>query len=66
MKYEDRDIACDFCGEKKPTAITQYGTSHYNRVICKECTDKINAEHKAIDGVENIVEKSTKNYTEDK
>lgn len=37
----DRRAECDWCGEKKLVGVTHYGTSHYNRLICKECAEEI-------------------------
>jgi transcription elongation factor Elf1 len=33
----DRKTKCDFCGCTEICAITHYGTTHYNRLICLEC-----------------------------
>lgn len=41
---------CDFCGEETYIVGTHYGTSHYNRKICKKCIDKVNEYHKCVDG----------------
>lgn len=41
----DRTTRCDWCGKTAKTAITHYGTSHYNRLICKECANAILHEH---------------------
>ena len=38
----DRTTECDWCGKEKLVAICHYGTSHYNRLVCKECAKKIN------------------------
>ena len=32
---------CDFCGRKTWVGVTQFGTTHYNRLICKECAEEI-------------------------
>lgn len=40
----DRIAECDFCGEKTDVAITHYGTSHYNRLVCKECAKELKIE----------------------
>lgn len=37
----DRRAECDWCGKKKLVGVTHYGTSHYNRLICKECAEEI-------------------------
>ena len=41
----NRTTRCDWCGKTAKTAITHYGTSHYNRLICKECANTILHEH---------------------
>ena len=33
---------CDFCGCEEICAVTHYGTTWYNRVICVECAMSIN------------------------
>ena len=38
----DRTTECDWCGENKKVSICHYGTTHYNRLICKECAKKVN------------------------
>ena len=40
-KRYNRYMTCDWCGVKKPVRITTSGTTHYNRVICKECEECI-------------------------
>ena len=37
----DRKAKWDWCGKKGLVGITHYGTSHYNRLICKECAESI-------------------------
>lgn len=32
---------CDFCGRKTWVGVTNFGTTHYNRLICKECAEEI-------------------------
>lgn len=32
---------CDFCGHSKEVIRTNYGTSHYVRLICSECRKQI-------------------------
>lgn len=44
----DRVYKCDWCGGQTKVAITQYGTSHYNRLICEECAKKIIAYENSI------------------
>lgn len=44
----DRVYKCDWCGHRTNVAITQYGTSHYNRLICEECANKIIAYENSI------------------
>lgn len=48
--YFDRLAKCDWCGKKDYVSITQYGTSHYNRLICSDCANDIIEHHKALDG----------------
>ena len=38
----DRRTKCDWCGHTEICAITHYGTTHYNRLICVECAMSIN------------------------
>lgn len=38
----DRRTKCDWCGHEEICAITHYGTSHYNRLVCVECAMSIN------------------------
>lgn len=38
----DRKCKCDWCGQTEICAITHYGTSHYNRLVCVECAMSIN------------------------
>ena len=44
----DRKCTCDFCGCKEICAITQYGTTHYNRLICVECALSINQQQRLL------------------
>ena len=48
--YFDRLAKCDWCGKKDYVSITQYGTSHYNRLICSDCANDIIEYHKTLDG----------------
>lgn len=41
---------CDWCGKKDYVSVTQYGTSHYNRLICSYCANDIIEYHKTLDG----------------
>lgn len=45
----DRRTKCDWCGQEEICAITHYGTSHYNRLVCVECAMSIN-ENDKLDG----------------
>ena len=38
----DRRTKCDWCGCNEICAITHYGTSNYNRLVCVECAMSIN------------------------
>ena len=42
----DRVAACDWCNKKTQVAVCHYGTTNYNRLICKECAKRINAHEK--------------------
>ena len=37
---------CDFCKTTQEVELTGYGSSKFNRFICKKCKDKIKAYHK--------------------
>ena len=38
----DRVTNCDWCNKKTKISICHYGTTDFNRLICKECAKKIN------------------------
>lgn len=38
----DRTAKCDWCGKRRKVSTCKYGTTHYVRLICKECANKIN------------------------
>lgn len=38
----DREAACDWCGKTGKVAVTHYGTSHYNRLVCPDCAKEMN------------------------
>lgn len=42
----DRKCKCDWCGQIEICAITHYGTSNYNRLVCLECALSINQNDK--------------------
>ena len=44
----DRRVKCDYCGHTEICAITHYGTTHYNRLVCLECALSINGREKTI------------------
>lgn len=46
LVFGPRKVKCDFCGHEERCAITHYGTSHYNRLICVECAMSINEHDK--------------------
>lgn len=46
----DRKCKCDFCNCIEICAITHYGTSYYNRLVCVECAMSINQNDRAING----------------
>ena len=41
---------CDFCGCEEICAVTHYGTSNYNRLICVECAMSINQNDRVLNG----------------
>ncbi|MBR6907731.1 hypothetical protein IKN40_04495 [bacterium] len=41
---------CDWCGQKEICAITHFGTTNYNRLVCLECALSINGNQKCICG----------------
>lgn len=43
-----RKCKCDYCGCDEICAITHYGTTNYNRVICVECAMSINENDKIL------------------
>ena len=46
----DRKCKCDWCGQTEICAVTHYGTTHYNRLICVECCMSINQQQKVLLG----------------
>lgn len=44
----DRRCHCDWCGQTEICAVTHYGTSHYNRLVCVECALSINENDKIL------------------
>ena len=44
----DRKVKCDWCGQTEICAVTHYGTSHYNRLVCLECALSINENDKIL------------------
>lgn len=44
----DRRCKCDWCDQVEICAITHYGTSHYNRLICLECALSLNQQDKML------------------
>ena len=53
---------CDFCGiVKNNVVVTHYGTTNYNRLICKDCINDINQHHREVLGdTEDIIDKNGK------
>ena len=49
----DRKAKCDWCGQEEICAITQYGTSHYNRLVCAECAISLNTHTRMFCGGKN-------------
>ena len=48
----DRKAKCDWCGQKTLVGITHYGTTHYNRLVCEACANKIKEHDKRVFGIE--------------
>lgn len=46
----DRRCNCDWCGHTEICAVTHYGTSHYNRLVCLECALSINGNDRVLNG----------------
>ena len=44
----DRRCHCDWCNQIEICAVTHYGTSHYNRLVCLECALSINENDKIL------------------
>lgn len=44
----DRRCRCDWCNQIEICAVTHYGTSHYNRLVCVECALSINENDKIL------------------
>lgn len=42
----DRKCKCDWCNQEEICAITHYGTTNYNRLVCVECAMSINQNDK--------------------
>lgn len=41
---------CDFCNTAhNPVFLTNYGTAHYNRLMCTACEQRINAYHRDLE-----------------
>lgn len=46
----DREAKCDWCGCTEICAITHYGTTNYNRLVCVECAMSINQNDRPFGG----------------
>lgn len=46
----DRKAKCDWCGCNEICAITHYGTTNYNRLVCVECAMSINQNDRPFGG----------------
>lgn len=46
----DRKTNCDWCGHKEICAVTHYGTTNYNRLVCVECALSINENDRILNG----------------
>ena len=47
----DREEECDWCGRETLVGVTHYGSTHYNRLICKRCAEEIKNRNKKNFGV---------------
>lgn len=47
----DRKVNCDWCGCTEICAVTHYGTTNYNRLICVECCMSINQQQQCAFGI---------------
>ena len=52
------DRIANWCGKKDYVSITNYGTTHYNRLICSDCANDIMEYHKNLDGTSPLWYKS--------
>ena len=50
LQFGPNKCKCDWCGQEERCAVTHYGTSHYNRLICLECAMSINENAKLFNG----------------
>lgn len=46
----DRKCKCDFCNNIEICAITHYGTTEYNRLVCLECALDLQQREKSLFG----------------
>lgn len=47
---------CDFCGKEEWVFVTNYGTSHYNRLMCEKCMEEINEHDRRVFGIEKSID----------
>lgn len=52
LQFGPSKTKCDWCGCEERCAVTHYGTSHYNRLVCLECAMSINENAKILNGEE--------------
>ena len=50
----DREAACDWCGKTGKVAVTHYGTSHYNRLVCPDCAKELKINESITESVDVI------------
>lgn len=50
LQFGPHKTKCDWCGCEERCAVTHYGTSHYNRLICLECAMSINENDALLNG----------------
>lgn len=52
-------MICDWC-DNQATHYTSYGTTHYNRVVCDECIEKLNNFRNLTHGLDDTIEQFKK------
>ena len=50
LKFLAPKTKCDWCGCEEICAVTHYGTTNYNRLVCLECAMSINENDAILNG----------------